>query len=116
MIIYGIKTCGSVRKALKFFKENGIDHDFFDFKKEHVDETKIREWLTKTDIKRLFNNRGTKYRTLKLKELNLDDEGKISWLAKENMLIKRPVIEYDDGLIVAFDEEFYGKIFLEKIP
>ena len=113
MVVYGIKTCGSVRKALKFFKENEIEYEFFDFKKEQVDETKIREWLTKSDIKRLFNNRGTKYRTLKLKDLNLDDEGKALWLAKENMLIKRPVIEYNGELIVAFDETLYKEVFLK---
>ncbi len=27
--VYGIKTCGSVRNALKFFKENNIEVDFF---------------------------------------------------------------------------------------
>ena len=32
--VYGIKTCDSVRKALKFFKDNEIEVDFFDFKKE----------------------------------------------------------------------------------
>ena len=110
--IYGIKTCGSVRKALKSFKEHNIEYDFIDFKKEQVDETKIREWFKKTTIEKLFNNRGTKYRTLKLKDLNLDKEGKIEWLAKENMLIKRPVIEYHDNLIVGFDEEVYRDVFL----
>ena len=112
MTIYGIKTCGSVKKALKFFKEHNIEYDFVDFKKEQVDKAKIREWLKKTTIEKLFNNRGTKYRTLKLKDLNLDKEGKIEWLAKENMLIKRPVIEYDDKLIVGFDEELYCDVFL----
>ncbi|NOZ91021.1 MAG: Spx/MgsR family RNA polymerase-binding regulatory protein [Epsilonproteobacteria bacterium] len=112
MTVYGIKTCGSVRKALKFFKEHNIEYDFVDFKKEQVDEAKIREWLKKTTIEKLFNNRGTKYRTLKLKDLNLDEEGKIEWLAKENMLIKRPVIEYNDKLIVGFDEELYRDVFL----
>ncbi len=32
--VYGIKTCGSVRNALKFFKDNNIEVEFFDFKKE----------------------------------------------------------------------------------
>jgi Spx/MgsR family transcriptional regulator len=105
LIVYGIKNCGSVRKAVKILKENGVEYNFFDFKKESVDEAKIREWLKETTIDKLFNNRGTKYRTLKLKELNLDEEGKIEWLAKENMLIKRPVIEYSGGLIVGFDED-----------
>ena len=111
MTVYGIKTCGSVRKALKFFKEHDIEYQFFDFKKDQVDEAKIREWLKQTTIEKLFNNRGTKYRTLKLKELNLDQEGKIEWLAKENMLIKRPVVEYDGALIVGFDEEGYNGAF-----
>jgi len=114
MIVYGIKTCGSVRKALKIFKENSVEYSFFDFKKDSVDESKIREWLKKTTIDKLFNNRGTKYRTLKLKDLNLDEEGKIEWLAKENMLIKRPVIEYNNSLngslIVGFDEDIIKDI------
>jgi len=112
MIIYGIKTCDSVRKAIKFFKTNEIEFEFFDYKKEQVDEAKIREWLEKTTIDKLFNNRGTKYLTLKLKELNLDDRGKIEWMAKENYLLKRPVIEYEGGLLVAFNEEVYRNIFL----
>jgi len=111
--LYGIKTCGSVRKAIKFFKDNDIEFEFIDFKKTTVGEKEINYWLKKTSIDKLFNNRGTKYRTLKLKELNLDDEGKKEWLIKENMLIKRPVIEYNDEIIVAFDEELYKSTFLK---
>ena len=82
-------------------------------KVESVGEDKIREWLKQIDMKTLFNTRGTKYRDLKLKELNLDDEGKIAWMAKENYLIKRPVIEYGEGKVhVAYDEEVYKEIFL----
>lgn len=113
MKLYGIKTCGSVKKAMKFFKENEIEFEFIDFKKTQMDEETIDYWLSKTSIDKLFNNRGTKYRTLKLKELNLDDEGKKKWLVKENMLIKRPVIEYKDSVIVAFDEELYKATFLK---
>ena len=57
-------------------------------------------------------NKGKKYRDLKLKELNLDDEAKIEWLAKENYLIKRPVIEFDGKVLVGFDEERYKELFL----
>ena len=94
-------------------KDNDIEFDFVDYKVESVDETKIREWLKQVDINILFNNKGKKYRDLKLKELNLDDEGKIAWMAKENYLLKRPVIEYGDGKVyVAYDEEVYKKTFL----
>ncbi|PID47109.1 MAG: arsenate reductase family protein [Proteobacteria bacterium] len=112
MKIYGIKTCGSVKKAMKFFKDNGIEYEFVDFKTTKVGEKEIDRWLKCVDIDLLFNNRGTKYRMLKLKDLDLDAKGKKEWLIKENMLIKRPVIEHKDKVIVAFDEEVYRKEFL----
>jgi len=112
MKVYGIKTCGSVKKALKFFDERRIKYEFHDFKKDPVGCEKLTEWLKKVDINTLVNKRGTKYRQLKLKELNLDENGMKEWLCKENLLIKRPVIELDNGnLVVGFDEEKYKEIF-----
>ncbi len=114
MKVYGIKTCGSVKKALKFFNDNGIAYEFIDLKKEPVGCDKIDAWLQKADMDTLFNKRGTKYRTLKLKELNLDNVEKREWLCKENLLIKRPVVELNNGgVVVAFDEERYGELFLK---
>jgi Spx/MgsR family transcriptional regulator len=106
--IYGIKNCDSVRKALKFFKTHEIPFEFIDFRETPVEEHTIREWLKETDIQTLFNTRGTTYRTLKLKDLNLDDEKKITWLAKENMLIKRPVIVLDKKVIIGYNESEYS--------
>ena len=113
MKLYGIPTCGSVRNARKFFKENGIDLDFIDFKKTTVGCDKVDEWLEHVEMSVLFNSRGTKYRTLKLKELNLDEAEKREWLCKENMLFKRPIIEFDGKVIVGYDEEKYKEIFIK---
>ncbi len=110
--VYGIKTCDSVRKALNFFKENNIEVEFSDIKKETPTSRTIQSWREKIDINILFNSKGTKYRTLRLKELNLDDDGKFEWLCKEPMLFKRPIIEYDNKVLVAFKEETYKEIFL----
>ena len=112
MTIYGIKTCSTVGKARKFFKEHELDYEMVDYKVEQVDKEKIKEWLRQVDIDILFNNKGKKYRDLKLKELNLDDEAKVEWMAKENYLIKRPVIEFDGKVLVGFDEERYKELFL----
>ncbi len=110
--IYGIKTCGSVRNALKFFKDNNIEVEFIDFKKVSPTKEQVQQWIEKSDINILFNSKGTKYKTLQLKELNLDSQGKFEWLVKEPMLFKRPVIEYEDKLIVAYNEDEYKAIFL----
>ena len=110
--IYGIKNCDSVRKAIKYLKTHNIPYTFIDFRETPVDQETVREWLMHTDIKTLFNTRGTMYRTLKLKELDLNDTEKEAWLAKENMLIKRPVITFDNSILVGYNESQY----LEKLP
>ncbi|HIP14387.1 MAG TPA: Spx/MgsR family RNA polymerase-binding regulatory protein [Sulfurimonas autotrophica] len=110
--VYGIKNCDSVKKALSFFKKHTITYELFDFKTEKLPCEKIEYWASKVDIKTLFNNRSTTYRNLKLKELNLDETGQKEWLCKENLLIKRPVIEYNDDVIVGFNEEKYQRSFL----
>jgi len=114
--IYGIKTCNTVRKAIKFCKENGLEHTFIDFRAVPLEEEKVKYFASKVDINLLFNNRGTKYRDLKLKELNLDENGKLDWLIKENMLLKRPVVEYskndEDKVLLSFNEEIYKEELL----
>jgi Spx/MgsR family transcriptional regulator len=108
--IYGIKNCDSVRKALKFLKAHEIPFEFIDFRETPVRQETIDEWLEKSDIKTLFNTRGTTYRTLKLKEKNLSDDEKRQWLAKENMLIKRPVITFEKQVIIGYNESKYQNI------
>lgn len=110
--VYGIKTWSSVRKALSFFKEHNIEVEFFDTKKETPTSTSIRSWVQKAGVDLVFNSRGTKYRSLGLKDLNLDENGKIQWLEKEPMLLKRPIIELDDKVVVGFKEDEYKDTFL----
>ena len=110
--IYGIKNCDSVRKALKFLKLESLPFEFIDIRETPVSLSTIESWLLHTSIKTLFNTRGTTYRTLKLKELNLSDEQKVTWLEKENMLIKRPVITFENNVIVGYNETQYS----EKLP
>jgi len=110
--LYGIKNCDSVRKAAKFLKAHDIPYEFIDFRATAVDEATVCKWLEKTDLETLFNTRGTTYRTLGLKTLDLSDEEKIEWLAKENMLIKRPVLEFEDKVIVGYNESEYQNTLL----
>lgn len=110
--VYGIKNCDSVKKALKFFKDRGVPYEFIDFKSTPVGCDTIDDWLTHVEMKTLLNARGTTYRTLKMKELDLDDSAKKTYLCEHNLLIKRPVIQYQDRLIVGFNLSEYEGVFL----
>jgi Spx/MgsR family transcriptional regulator len=114
IVIYGIKNCDSVKKAIKYMKNHHLTYQFIDLKEESLSAEKIRYWASKIEIKKLFNTRGTTYRNLKLKELHLDDTTKERWLVKEPMLLKRPIIEYKDDVIVAYDEPHYDTVFRVK--
>ncbi len=111
--IYGIKNCGSVKKALSFFKEHNIDYQLQDFKTDKVSCDKVSSWLQQIDMKTLFNAKSTTYKTLELKKLNLNEDAQKEWLCKENLLIKRPVVEYNNKLIVGFNEDVYKGFFHE---
>ncbi|QOY52943.1 arsenate reductase family protein [Candidatus Sulfurimonas baltica] len=110
--IYGIKNCDSVKKALSFFKEHNIKYELQDFKTDEVGCEKVSYWLLHVDMKTLFNSRSTTYRTLNLKALNPDDNAKKELLCKENLLIKRPVIEFDNKVLVSYNETEYIKELL----
>ena len=112
MIIYGIKTCSSVQKAIKYFKENNLDFTFHDIRKEPLNDQIINNFHDHIDINLLFNSRGTKYRQLGLKELNLNDSEKLVWLKKESMLLKRPIITYNNNALCGFNEKIYDKEFM----
>ena len=109
--LYGIKNCDSVKKAQKYFKSNNIEVDFIDFRQTPVSDDKIFQWATLSDLNTLFNNRSRTYKELGLAKEHLEDQAKISWMQKEPLLIKRPVVEFDDKVIVGFDETKYKEVF-----
>jgi Spx/MgsR family transcriptional regulator len=110
--VYGIKNCDSVKKTIKFLKSHSIAYDFIDFKEQPPTAEQIQRWSNAGGIKKLFNTRSTTYRTLKLKEKNLTDEEKITYMIKEPLLIKRAVLEKDDKILVGYDEKIYKKELL----
>lgn len=111
MKVYGIPTCGSVKKAMQFFKAKEISFSFIDLKKEAVGEARLEVWLKKQPMEVLFNTRGTTFRTLKL-DKQMSETDKKAWLLKEQLLFKRPIIECDNGdLVVGFDEARYATLF-----
>ena len=112
--IYGIKNCDSVKKTLSLFKSNNIDYSFIDFKTHPVNSQKIASWVKHIGIASLFNTKGTTYRTLDLKSLDLDDNDKVEWMTRDNRLIKRPVIEYNENLIVGFNSSQLQGIFCHE--
>ena len=116
MKVYGIKNCDTVKKALTWFDNNGIEYEFHDFKKLGVTEDKLKQWADKLGWEVLLNKRGTTW-----KKLDEETQGSITSpetackvMQDKTSVIKRPVIETKDNLIIGFDEQALQKYFQKQ--
>lgn len=101
--------CSTCQKAKKWLEENKIEFTDRNIVTETPTEKELTDWIKKSDldIKKWFNTSGLKYKELNLKEklLNMSDKEKIKLLAGDGMLIKRPIMISDKGIITGFKED-----------
>jgi len=105
--VYGIKNCNKVRDTLKWLDEHEVDYTFVNLKKEPLSEAKLDEFVHKVGLGVLVNTRGTTYRNLGLKEKNPDDDQLFGHLLENQTMIKRPILELDEAVLVGYDEDAF---------
>lgn len=105
--VYGIKNCNKVRDTFKWLEENEVDYEFIDLKKDPLSEGKLDEFVHKVGLDVLINTRGTTYRNLGLKDKDLDEDQLFDLLLENQTMIKRPVLEQDDAVLVGYDEDAF---------
>ncbi len=114
MDIYGIKNCNIVKKALDWLKENHIDFEFHDFKKEGIAVEKLQDWGTKVGYEKLLNKQGLTWKQLdaETKASITGEKEALQLLHDKNSMIKRPVLEINGKIVLGFDEKTYQMLFL----
>jgi len=112
VIMYGIPNCDTIKKAKKWLEANGIDYEFHNYKKEGISKAKLKDWCKQVDWEILLNRRGTTWRKLDdaTKE-GINKTSAIGIMTAETSIIKRPVIETDDMILVGFFEDEYKSTF-----
>jgi len=111
IIMYGIKNCDTVKKAQKFLESHGIDYEFHDFRQEGVNPIQLRAWIKELGWEKLINKRSTTWRNLPDETKENMDETLALAVAEENpTIIKRPVLELEDKVLVGFSEKTYADL------
>lgn len=106
MIVYGIPNCDTVKRARAWLTEQGRDYTFHDFKKAGVPEARLDAWIAALGWEPLVNRQGTTWRKLDeaLRAGVVDAASARALMLAQASVIKRPVVEWDDGRItVGFD-------------
>lgn len=118
MKVYGIHTCGTYKKAIKWFTEHNIDFKDIDLRKTPPSKDQIGEYhkLSGLDIKKFFNTSGKLYRELQIKDKYKDmSHDEIYQLLEDfPMLIKRPLVVDGNYVRTGFKEEEYIDKWLSK--
>lgn len=114
MIVYGIPNCNTVKKAQDWLKRNKIAYEFHDFKKLGVSETKLKAWSKQVGWQQLVNKKGTTWRLLEsaTQETITTEKAAIALMKEKTSVIKRPVLETENGILLGFDEALYSQKFL----
>lgn len=111
--LYGIKNCDTVKKAMKWLADKGVEYQFHDYKKDGVDQTKLAEFIKKFGWEKLLNRKGTTWRQLSEQEQNkiTDDKSALELMLEKPSIIKRPIIDLGAKQLIGFDVGEYEEGF-----
>ncbi len=112
--VYGIKNCDTVKKALRWLDEHGVEYTFHDFKSKGITAAKLKQWMEQEGWESVVNRKGLTWKQLP-EEVKLSvksNASAVKVLQEKTSAIKRPVIEKNDKIqILGFDADRYEELF-----
>lgn len=99
-----------MKKAFDLLNELGLSYEFYDYKKQAIDTTSVNAWLDEKGADIILNKKGTTWKKLTEEEQQnalASQDNLVTALTTHSSMIKRPVLQTAQGLIVGFDEAAY---------
>ncbi len=108
--IYGIKNCDTMKKARGWLDSHGVAYSFHDYKSEGIARDRLKGWSDAVGWETLLNRAGTTFRKLPDGDKEgLNERKALALMLAQPSMIKRPVREIGDKLLVGFKPEIYQK-------
>jgi Spx/MgsR family transcriptional regulator len=113
VVVFGIENCDQVRKARAWLRGHGIAFGFHDFRKDGLEAQRLSAWLGRVPWDSLLNRRGLAWRKLdaQRRAAITDQTSAAELMLADPTLIKRPVLQAGDRIIVGFSETLYEGVF-----
>ena len=111
--LYGIKTCDSVNKAIKWLNKHQVDYCFFDLKTNELPKNKLKKFIKFVGKDKILNKRSKTWKNLtneikqRLDNKQISNVEFINILLRYPLLIKRPIIEKNNFILVGFSEPYF---------
>jgi arsenate reductase (glutaredoxin) len=102
--IFGTKKSADTRKALRFFSERRVRTHFVDLQQRAASPGELRRFARKFGVQALIDTNSRRFAELGLTRAHLSDERWIDRLADEPMLLRVPLVRWQQQLTVGADE------------
>jgi arsenate reductase len=107
--IYGIKACDTMKKARAWLDEHGVAYHFHDYKTVGIVRESLERWVAEKGWETVLNRAGTTFRKLPDADKSPLDAGKaVALMLAQPSMIKRPVLDLGDELLIGFRPEAYA--------
>lgn len=111
LTVYGIKNCDTVKKARRWLEDHGMEYQFHDFRQDGLEKKLLSSWVNTLGWEAILNKRSTTWRNLAEKDKDISSDAQaIKLLLANPTLIKRPVTQSNNILLVGFKEAEYKKL------
>ena len=116
--VYGIPNCDTVKKTLNWLTAKKVKFQFHNYQVDGIATTQLKHWCKQKGWEILLNKKSATWRgldaTAQAKITN--EKAAITLMTAANSIIKRPVIENENGEVIAvgFDPTFYETLFQQS--
>ncbi|MBT5239459.1 MAG: arsenate reductase [Rhodospirillaceae bacterium] len=105
IIVVGIKSCDTCRKALAWLTAQNVAHSFHDLRADGLDTGRLSGWVKAGGWEAVLNRRSTTWRGLAdAQKSDLTAEKAEALMIANPTLIKRPVIEAGNTIHIGFTD------------
>ncbi|BCA61062.1 ArsC family transcriptional regulator [Sphingomonas sp. HMP9] len=106
--MFGIKNCDTIKKARTWLDEHRVAYAFHDYKAAGIDAAHLHDWIGRVGWELLLNRAGTTFRKLpEADRADLDADKAVALMLAQPSMIKRPVLDTGETLLVGFKPERY---------
>jgi arsenate reductase len=103
--VFGTKKCPDTRKALRFFAERRIKTHFVDLAERAASLGELTRFAQRFGVGALIDSAGKQYAVLGLASARYSDERWLDRLVEEPMLLKTPLVRWQNKLTIGASEE-----------
>lgn len=109
--LYGLKNCDTCRKARRWLESAGVEHAFVDVRDQGVDANRLTGWAQSAGWQTLLNRRSRAWRELpEADRADLDETKATTLMHAHPTLIKRPVLETGNEVLIGFSQARYAAV------